>query len=330
MDRKIVYPGSVPLETDVLWTNRFAMVGLGYLAQDLLGSATQVFGAAVTPGTGLSVNVAPGRIYAVEPVEATQYSSIPADLTDTVVKQGLLFQATAIAVNTVVLTSGQSVNYLIEGQYQDVDGDNATLAYYNTSNPQIPFSGAGGNGLAQPTTRRGLLVVQAKAGTAATTGTQTTPSADSGWTPMYVVTVAFGAVSLSAGNIATHPSFPQNSGSFLMTYVGGATAPTGLAYYSIQGNLCTITMPPLSAISNSANFSYSGLPAFLVPNPSLGTNNQLIALPFAENNSVFVGTAYIIMQNGVNSISFGLNGLQGGWSVGNTKAAAGTFTYRLF
>lgn len=305
------------------------MVGLGYLAQDLLGSAPLIFGAAVTPGSGLTVSVAPGRIYSVQPLEATAWSSLPQDLTDTLVKQGILLRAATLATPDIT-SAGQSVNYLIEGQYQDNDTALATLAYFNATNPSQPFSGAGNNGIAQPTTRQGLFAVQVKAGTPATTGSQTTPAADSGWTPMYVVTVAHGAVSLSAGNIVASASLPASSGSFLMTYVGGSTAPTGLAYYSIQGNLCTITLPNLSATSNSASFSYSGLPAFLVPNPAIGTNNQLIALPFAENNSGFVGGAYIIMTNGVNSISFGLNGLQAGWSVGNTKAAAGTFTYRLF
>ena len=33
MDRNIVYPGSIPLDTDLLTVNRNTMIALGYLAQ---------------------------------------------------------------------------------------------------------------------------------------------------------------------------------------------------------------------------------------------------------------------------------------------------------
>ena len=42
MDRSIVYPGSIPLDTDLLNTNRNMMIGLGALMQAVLGSATVV------------------------------------------------------------------------------------------------------------------------------------------------------------------------------------------------------------------------------------------------------------------------------------------------
>ena len=33
MDRNIVYPASIPLDTDILTLNRNTMIGLGYLLQ---------------------------------------------------------------------------------------------------------------------------------------------------------------------------------------------------------------------------------------------------------------------------------------------------------
>ena len=33
MDRNIVYPGSIPLDTDLLTINRNAMIGIGFLAK---------------------------------------------------------------------------------------------------------------------------------------------------------------------------------------------------------------------------------------------------------------------------------------------------------
>ena len=38
MDRNLVYPGSIPLDTDLLSINRNAMIALGYLAQAVLGA----------------------------------------------------------------------------------------------------------------------------------------------------------------------------------------------------------------------------------------------------------------------------------------------------
>ena len=40
MDRILVYPGNIPLDTDILNTNRNSMVALGYLAQAILGTGT--------------------------------------------------------------------------------------------------------------------------------------------------------------------------------------------------------------------------------------------------------------------------------------------------
>ena len=39
MDRILVYPGNIPLDTDILNTNRNSMVALGYLAQAISAPA---------------------------------------------------------------------------------------------------------------------------------------------------------------------------------------------------------------------------------------------------------------------------------------------------
>ena len=64
MDRIMVYPGAIPLDTDMLATNRNAMVALGALAQMVVGSAPVVDGLACTPTSpaSLSVVVQPGSI----------------------------------------------------------------------------------------------------------------------------------------------------------------------------------------------------------------------------------------------------------------------------
>ena len=51
MDRLIVYPGQIPLDTDELTTNKNAMVALAMLSQATLGTSQVVDGLACTPTT---------------------------------------------------------------------------------------------------------------------------------------------------------------------------------------------------------------------------------------------------------------------------------------
>lgn len=204
MDRMIVWPGAIPLETDILNAQRNTMVGLGFLIQDLLGTSTVVAGLACTPGTGLNISIAPGRIYSVEDLDAAAYSTLPADTTHQIMKQGILLNAATLAVPAPT-TSGDSINYLIEAAYEDSDTGDVISDYFDASNPTQPYTGPNNTGQAQPTVRQGLISLIAKAGAQAATGSQTTPAPDSGYVGIAVVTVAFGASSISSGNI-TAPS----------------------------------------------------------------------------------------------------------------------------
>ncbi|TBW32618.1 hypothetical protein EYW49_22020 [Siculibacillus lacustris] len=209
MRRQMVYSGQIPLETDLLHTNRDVMIALGFFAQAILGTTTCVDGLACTPTSpaSMTVNVAPGSIYAVAAVDDASYSSLAADTTHSILKQGLLYDSAAFAL-TAPATVGYAINYLIQGTFSEVDGGSTVLPYYNSSNPAVAWSGPSNSGAAQHTTRTGTLSLSTKAGTAATSGTQTTPSADAGYVPLWVVTVAYGATSISSGNIVVHPNAP--------------------------------------------------------------------------------------------------------------------------
>ncbi len=65
MDRILVYPGSIPLDTDLLNTNRNGMIALGYLAQAVLGTGTVVDGLVCSPTipASLSVTVGPEQYH---------------------------------------------------------------------------------------------------------------------------------------------------------------------------------------------------------------------------------------------------------------------------
>jgi len=209
MDRQIVYPGQIPLETDLLHAQKDALIGLAMACQAMLGTTTAVDGLACTATSpaSLSVNLGPGSLYAVEPVDGSAYGSLPADTTDSIVKQGIQLAPTTLTL-TPPGTVGYAINYLIEAAYLDQDGGSTVLPYYNASNPSQAYSGPNNSGAAQNTVRQGLISLQAKAGVAASAGSQITPAVDAGYTALYVVTVAYGATTLTAGNIAVAPGAP--------------------------------------------------------------------------------------------------------------------------
>lgn len=244
MDRQIVYPGQIPLETDLLNTNRNTMIAIGKLAGALFGTASNIVnGLSVVPTTpaSLSVNVNAGEIYSLQNVDNTAYSSLPADTTDTVVKQGIQLQPVALSCPAPT-TAGFSINYLIEATYQDNDTGSVVLPYYNASNPSQAYSGPNNSGTAQATNRQGKVLLQAKAGIAAATGSQTTPAVDTGYVALAVVTVANGQATITAGNISAVVSAQVLTNSLLGMI--NANAPGRLLNVQVFSTVGTSTYTP--------------------------------------------------------------------------------------
>lgn len=208
MDREIVYAGSIPLDTDILTAQKFAMIGIAWAVQAALGTSTLVSGLGCVP-TGpasLQVVVNPGVIYTQGNTDGSTFGGLAAD-SHQIMKQGILADAATLSCPAPG-TAGQSINYLIEAQFQEVDGTPVVLPYYNASNPATAWSGPNNTGTAQNTVRKASCAVQVKAGAAATTGSQVTPAADAGWTGLWVVTVANGQSTITAGNIAALAGAP--------------------------------------------------------------------------------------------------------------------------
>lgn len=203
MDRQIVYPGSIPLDTDILSVQRNTMLALGFLAQATLGSNTVVDGLACTPQLvpNMTFNVGPGSILSLSNVDANAFGSLAADTTDALVKMGINLGTTVFTV-TAPGTTGQSRNYLIQAAFQEADASAVVLPYYNSSNPAVAYSGPANSGAAQNTQRLQSVNLQMKTGVAATTGTQVTPTPDGGFVGLWVITVAYAQTSVTAGNIA--------------------------------------------------------------------------------------------------------------------------------
>lgn len=287
-NRGIIYPGQIPLETDLLYAQQQAMVGLAKLSAATLGTNTIANGLAVTQTTvpSMAVAVAPGEIYQLTNLEGTAYSSLPADTTDQIVKQGISLAVQTLSVSAPG-TAGQSINYLIEATFSEVDGTPVTLPYYNASNPAVAYSGPANSGAAQNTRRMGTVALLAKAGTAATTGTQTTPAPDSGYIGLYVVTVANGASTVVNANISQYAGaslLPANLLSLIQQGQASYATDTGAA------NACAVAYSPaIPALVDGMSLR------FKVKAPNTGVTtlnvNGLGAQPI-------VGAGYLSLQGG--------------------------------
>lgn len=209
MDRQIVYPASIPLDTDFLSLNRAAMVAFGSLAQAVFGSNTIADGLACQPATpaSLTVTVGPGSITVLGPLDSLSYGSLSADTAHQIVKMGINLGSTSFTL-TPPATSGQSIVYLIEASFVEQDATPVVLPYVNAADPSQPYSGPDNSGVAQNTQRIQRVQLQLKAGAAANTGSQTAPAVDSGWSGLYLITVNNGQTAITAANIATHFSAP--------------------------------------------------------------------------------------------------------------------------
>jgi len=208
MDRQIVYPGAIPLDTDLLTLQRNVMVALGALTSATLGSAVVADGLACTPTSPASMGVviAAGSITSLSVIDVAAFGSLAANLSP-LVKMGINTAPTAFAL-AAPTTPGYAVTYLIESCLLESDSNDVVLAYYNAANPSQPFSGPSGGSASQPTELVQTVALQAKAGVAATAGSQMTPAIDSGWTALYAVTLTYGQTSVTSGNIAVVPGAP--------------------------------------------------------------------------------------------------------------------------
>lgn len=327
MDRQLVYPGQIPYETDILNSNRYAMVGLGMLALDIMGSLPLATGLGCSPTTPASLNVqiSPGRFYSLQNVDGSAYSSLAADTGHQILKQGILADAITLPC-PAPSTFGFSINYLIQIAYQDNDTDLVVLPYYNSNNPSQAYSGPNNSGTAQATARRGQINISVKAGTAATTGTQTTPAPDSGFTGLWVVTVANGQSTITAGNINMYYAAPFMSGTFTANYSGFSGTVQGGGQWWRLGPIAYLALAPIIGTSNSNTFGISNLPAAIGP-----ATQQFTALPnlsFKDNSASVIGVGQIAARIGPGAnLGFTYNNTIAGWTPSGQKGSTVEVTF---
>lgn len=114
MDRNIVYPGAIPLDTDILSINRNIMIALGFIMRATLGSGTVVDGLGCSPTVpaSMSVQIGPGSLTQMATVDTTPYGSISTDGSEALVKMGI-----SLTNQDILLSAppdpGSSTNFLI-------------------------------------------------------------------------------------------------------------------------------------------------------------------------------------------------------------------------
>jgi len=268
MKRQTVYAGQVPLETDLLNTNKNVLTAIGHVLQDMLGTSTLFSGLACVPTApaGMTVNVNPGRAYSLQAIDTGAWSSLAAD-THQIMKQGILLDAQNFSCPAPT-TAGFSINYLIQGAFQEVDTGSTVLPYYNATNPSQAYNGPNGTGTSQTTARDNTVQLQVKAGVAATTGSQITPTPDAGFNGLWVVTVPFGASTITSANISQYIGAPfltapllsqiqSSPGRLLRTSI--YTNVGGTQYVSVNGATPTTTgASSWTALSTTNAIEYEG------------------------------------------------------------------------
>lgn len=324
MDRIETYVGQSILEWCFSKPDQNKMVALSKLTAATLGTGIIANGLACT-ATGpasMFVNIGAGELYQSANLENTACGTLPQDLTHQIMKQGILLDTLQVPNSSTGVTafaapgsSGQSINYLIEATYSDSDvsidpttgATNVVLPFYNSSNPQTPYNGPGNTGASSNTFRKGVITFTVKAGAAATTGTQTTPTVDSGYVGLWVVTVPFGASTLTSANIAQYAGAPILPSSLLasiqssnLTYgVDGGSANTVQAKFPIPVATLTdgLDVWVKIAAANTGATTFTPNPGVISASPVIGAAHA--ALQGGE--LVVGGRANLIWRQDVSS-----------------------------
>lgn len=286
MNRHFFYPGMIPLDTTFLSMEKDREISLAKALEGVLGTTDAFDGFDCQPTTpaSLAVQVLPGTMFSRRASDASVFGALGSDPNHQLVKEAVMLDAVTLTL-VPPSTTGQAINYLIQAAFSEGDADNVVLPYFNPSNPDVSWLGPNNSGTSQPTKRKCAVVISAKPGAPATAGSQVTPAADSGYTGLWVVTVANGATTLASGNIVRHPQAPfidyklldiptdaqENKFNFLIA-AGTANAMTGSLKPSVTAyrNGLGVKLVPPADVTGAATLNLNGLGAItLVPDDGI-------------------------------------------------------------
>ncbi len=191
MDRQIVYPGSIPLDTDLLLVQRHAMTALGMLAQAVLGMTPVADGLDCTPAaSGYGAVIGPGSLIAAAAADAAPFGSLGADPVP-LVQVGLNRDPVALAIAGPP-DNDHALCWLVQAALDLHDAGPVALPYWNAANPAVPWSGPGNGGQAQNTQRVVRVALRAKPGLPQVQADPQPPAPDPGWVGLWTVMTYFG------------------------------------------------------------------------------------------------------------------------------------------
>lgn len=203
MARQTIWPSEIPNEVIFLTQERDDVKDLSAWTFASLGaSGASFWGLECTPGSGLTVALGQGGLIQYAAIDPTAWSSLAADPSEWMLQARNDLASLVVSGFPAPSISGDSINYLIEGQVQVTDATAVSLNFTNGQNPPSAVAQS------KSPYRYNLLAIQVKAGTAAATGTQVTPTPDSGWVPLWQVQVDYGDTSIPSGNISFAPNAP--------------------------------------------------------------------------------------------------------------------------
>jgi hypothetical protein len=247
MDRNIVYPGSIPLDTDLLSLNRNTMLALGYLARAAFGTSPIVDGLScvATAPPSMQLTIGPGCISVPSVMDSFAYGSLPADTVTPLIKMGITTSQSTFTL-TAPAVSGQSNAYLIQATFQEVDTNPVVLPFYNAANPAQPYSGPSNSGSPQNTVRSQQVALQLKLATSSNGALPMPPPVDTGWVGLYSIIVGYGKTSITNADILCMPTAPFiywkmpalrpgfGTGSQVFTSSGTFSIPAGVSQVEVE------------------------------------------------------------------------------------------------
>jgi len=231
MDRAIVYPGSIPMDTDLLRSERYGKQALGRFSEMVFGAGvSSACGLVCTPSSSaLSLKIGAGSIVAPGVVDAVAYGGVGGGLGAD--QTPIACQYVNTVVQTVVLPSS-GATYTIFAVCSEQDVDASVLPFFNAGNPGQTQAGPGNSGGDLPTRRTGTMQF-----VAATTAP--VPPAGGSLVALYTVTVPSGATTLAgvvpAAGQVFWPTIPELA---TLALVQAACAPMGLV-----GANCALAVP---------------------------------------------------------------------------------------
>lgn len=289
--RVSVYVNETPFDTDILRNGRYQQVDNSNLAATVLGTGlsnpTFVRDLPCTPisPAGLGVTVGTGAIYSSEPLEPTDWSSLPADTNANhyQYKQAVCMDPVNLTT-PAPLVSGNSVIHLVEVQFQTQDVNPVSRPYFNSTNPDDPDFETASD------TRQDIISIVLKQGVEGLTPTPPTP--DAGYTGLYYVTVAYGQTTIISGNITKAPGAPfitesltqkisQTTADLRYVQISQEKLTSNISATDISGSANTITVNPTNAYA-----AYSGYTRIYVKVAHTNTGSSTINISGHGANTI--------------------------------------------